>query len=182
MRALSATTVVVVVLALASCSKNGADDADSGTDAAAGSSGVAGTGEHGGAGGAGAAGGRAGGAGGSGDAGSGGAGGGGAGGSAGGGGAGGRFACGDTTCAAGDVCVREQTLGGACFPVDAGCPAGTSPVSPCCVQDPSYTCVPFPSACNGKLSCDCARQAICAAGRNCATPTSFEIDCTLLAP
>jgi hypothetical protein len=155
-------------------------------DGGAGSGGAGGKGGGGGAGGGGAGGKGGGGGAGSGGAGGkgggGGAGSGGAGGKGGGGGAGGSFACGNTTCPAGDVCVREQTLGGACFPVDAGCPAGSSPAGQCCVRDPSYSCVALPAACNGTLSCDCVSQALCTSGHTCAMPTASEIDCTLLAP
>jgi hypothetical protein len=96
---------------------------------------------------------------------------------------GGGVSCGNTTCAGGNVCVRQQTVGGACFPPgDGGCPAGSSPGDPCCVRDPTYTCKPLPAACNGTLTCDCGRQALCTSGNICATPTPSEIDCTLQAP
>ena len=108
--------------------------------------------------------------------------GGGAGGKGGGaaGGAGG--SCGNTTCIDGTVCLRQQTLGGACLPSDGGCPVGSSPGNPCCVRDPSYSCVPRPPACTGTLTCDCARSTLCKAGETCATPSATEVDCTLLAP
>jgi hypothetical protein len=107
----------------------------------------------------------------------------GAGGKGGTGGGTGGVSCGNTTCTAGNVCVRQQTEGGACFPPeDGGCPQGTSPGNPCCVRDPSYTCKPLPAACNGTLSCDCARQPLCTSANVCATPTASEIDCTLQVP
>jgi hypothetical protein len=90
--------------------------------------------------------------------------------------------CGNTTCTAGNVCLRKQTLGGACFSPDGGCPAGTSPGNPCCVRDPTYSCVALPAACSGTLTCDCARSTLCTSGDMCTTPSTTEIDCTLLAP
>jgi hypothetical protein len=99
-----------------------------------------------------------------------------------GGGGGGPVACSNATCAAGDVCLRYQVEGGACFPPDGGCPPGRSPAGSCCVADPTYTCMPLPAACNGTLSCDCARATLCPTTTLCSTPMAAEIDCTLLAP
>jgi hypothetical protein len=91
--------------------------------------------------------------------------------------------CGTMTCAAGDVCVRVQTLGGACFmPGDAGCPAGFSPGVVCCEADPTFHCAPRPPACGSTLTCACAASALCTPGRTCTTPTTTQINCTLLAP
>jgi hypothetical protein len=90
--------------------------------------------------------------------------------------------CGTTSCAAGEVCVRRQVVGGACFtPGDASCPPGFSAGSPCCVPDPSYRCAPRPAACGTGLDCACASATLCGSGFNCGT-SGDEIRCTLLAP
>ena len=91
------------------------------------------------------------------------------------------ISCGDTTCTGGTVCLRRQTLGGACLVADGGCPPGYSFGSPCCVPNPTYSCAVLPAACNGKLTCDCARQPLCQSVTTC-TANDTEIDCTLLAP
>jgi hypothetical protein len=92
--------------------------------------------------------------------------------------------CGTMTCAAAEVCVRVQTLGGACFqPGDGGgCPAGFTFGGFCCEPDPSFHCATPPAACGSTLTCACAASALCTPGRNCATPSNTQINCTLLAP
>ncbi len=98
------------------------------------------------------------------------------------GGSGGAGTCGDKLCGTGEVCVRRQTLGGACFLADGGCPPGRSLSGQCCVADPVYSCAPHPSACVSSLTCACAAPALCSAGQTCTMPSVNEIDCTLLAP
>jgi hypothetical protein len=93
------------------------------------------------------------------------------------------IACGPMTCAAGQVCVRTQTQGGACFlPVDGGCPAGYSSSSTCCELDPTYSCATRPAGCGPAVTCACAGATLCSANHMCSTPASDEIDCTLQAP
>ena len=92
-------------------------------------------------------------------------------------------ACGSATCAATEVCVRTQFSGGACMaPEDGGCPSGTSLSGGCCTQDPTWACAPRPGGCGGTLTCACAASTLCQSGYTCATPSSAEIDCSLLAP
>jgi len=79
--------------------------------------------------------------------------------------------------------VRDQTLGGACLqPGDGGCPPGFSSGGVCCTANPGYRCAVRPVACGSTLTCACAAAALCTPGQNCTTPSTAEIDCTLLAP
>jgi hypothetical protein len=93
-------------------------------------------------------------------------------------------ACGSSTCAATQVCVRTQTQGGAVLcPQDGGqCPDGYDLSGGCCVMTPSYGCVARPSACGAAVTCACAMATLCTAGHTCTMPRDNEIDCTLLAP
>jgi hypothetical protein len=91
--------------------------------------------------------------------------------------------CGMMACAPGEVCVRDQVLGGACLqPGDAGCPPGFTPGGVCCVAGPGFHCADRPAACGSTLTCACAASALCRPGAICGTPSTTEIDCTLLAP
>jgi hypothetical protein len=91
----------------------------------------------------------------------------------------GAVVCGDATCAKDEICFRQEPFpGGACYPPDGGCPAGSSPSGSCCVADPVYRCAPLPAACDGQLTCACAKETFCKAPTiNCTTPTAVEIDC-----
>lgn len=109
---------------------------------------------------------------------------GGGGGGGGAGGADGGISCGDASCAASQVCVRTQTMGGAqnC-PGDGGtCPGGYELAGACCVMIPAWSCVARPGGCGASVTCACAMGTLCAAGRTCTMPRDNEIDCTLLAP
>lgn len=96
-------------------------------------------------------------------------------------------ACGTVTCGAGQVCVREQVLGGALvLPDDAGmCPPGYQPGDPgtrACVRDPTYRCADRPAACaGGALSCGCA-GSLCTGCTMCMGVTDSTINCLCLAP
>ncbi len=106
---------------------------------------------------------------------------GGSGGASGGTGGGAAIACGNSTCTGGNICLRRQTFGGACILADGGCPSGSTPSGFCCVPDPTYSCVALPAACDGKLTCDCARASLCSNTTTC-TATDTEIACALLLP
>ena len=99
------------------------------------------------------------------------------------------FACGDRTCAAGDVCVRTYTTGGVCRICGDGgaCAAGSHCGGQCCVVDvPSYAyaCKPVPAACVGGLSCSgTCGSALCASGAcPCETASGNAATCHCLAP
>jgi hypothetical protein len=98
---------------------------------------------------------------------------------------GGSAACGTTTCAAGDVCVRRLRQGGACvLPDDGGaCPAGAELSGSCCFNPPTYSCAPRPAACGSAVTCGCA-SSLCDPTYVCTAPAGStpEIDCTLLVP
>lgn len=91
--------------------------------------------------------------------------------------------CGTMSCAANQVCVRDQTLGGAVFvPDDAGmCPTGRIPQGGSCVSAPTYSCAPRPAACTGALSCACA-ASLCANSRTCVAAAGIQVNCELQAP
>ena len=73
---------------------------------------------------------------------------------------GGASASGCGICAPGTVCVRNQVIGGAFIPPDAGrCPDGRVmvPESPnSCALPPTYYCAPIPAVCGGTPTCTCA--------------------------
>jgi hypothetical protein len=85
-------------------------------------------------------------------------------------------------CQSGQVCVRDQIVGGAQFFVDdAGmCPIGYYPNGIYCERVPTYYCAPFPLGCNGALSCACA-GSICTTQQTCQYvcrgTSGNEIDC-----
>lgn len=80
------------------------------------------------------------------------------------------------------MCVASGTQGGAVFFADAGvCPPGRHPVDNICLQDLDYQCMPIPAACNGTVTCDCAK-ALCGNTRPCLSANATEVSCILLAP
>jgi hypothetical protein len=99
------------------------------------------------------------------------------------------FACGNQTCAGGEVCVRTYTTGGVCLLCGDGgaCPAGSHCGGQCCVNDvPSYAyaCKPVPAACAAGLSCTGAcGSAICTSGGcPCEAASGNAATCHCLAP
>jgi hypothetical protein len=95
----------------------------------------------------------------------------------------------DPACTAGNVCVSNQTVGGALIePNDAGiCPTGMHPVPSGgtapghCENNPTYTCASRPAACSGALSCACA-GALCASGHACQGATETQVSCVEAVP
>jgi hypothetical protein len=93
------------------------------------------------------------------------------------------LACGDAVCGASELCVTEQTIGGAVFvPGDGGvCPppriiVPDAPTS--CSLPPSFHCSLLPAGCTNPCSC---AQAICR-GSECSQPAPGSVRCVLLAP
>jgi hypothetical protein len=94
----------------------------------------------------------------------------------------GPVACGATMCTGGDVCVVNQTEGGAAiFPNDAGmCPDGDVLIGMLCDPAPTYHCAPAP-ACPSGLSCACA-QSLCQSLHMCQEASQGTVTCVLAAP
>lgn len=97
-------------------------------------------------------------------------------------------ACGPKTCAAGEICTRTYTSGGACMPCGDGgaCPTGKRCSGACCVDETptyEYACAPKPGACTS-LTCDGAcGAALCARGGcPCETAAGGVATCHCLAP
>jgi hypothetical protein len=95
-------------------------------------------------------------------------------------------------CTSGQVCVVDQTVGGAVFfPDDAGnCPNGRVivPAAPGkCSPPPTYHCANLPATCNtapGSTAiahCVCAKE-LCTGGTMCSDLTPTLMQCLLLAP
>jgi hypothetical protein len=91
-------------------------------------------------------------------------------------------------CGTGQVCVRDQFMGGPYFPVDdAGqCPPGRHPVNGQCVSDPAYACAAMPSTCTGgMLDCSCA-GGLCLLQQSCPyqceSTQPGQVNCICLAP
>jgi hypothetical protein len=96
----------------------------------------------------------------------------------------GGFACGNSTCVAGETCVQSTTSGGACLPHDdaGACPVGSQPEGPCCgFSSVDYACRTTPAACHGTATCSCA-SSLCGPATICTTTTNGELDCEFLAP
>lgn len=95
----------------------------------------------------------------------------------------------DPACTTGNVCVSNQTVGGALIePNDAGaCPTGmhlvpsggTAPGH--CEANPTYTCASRPAACAGTLSCACA-GVLCESGHACQRATEAQVSCVEAVP
>jgi hypothetical protein len=95
-------------------------------------------------------------------------------------------ACGDRTCAPGQVCVRTESSGGPCQPVPDGgvCPPNTVPNGPCCIAyGVTYACADRPAGCD-PLSCGCA-GTLCGAGPGgcpCVNATATQLECACRFP
>jgi hypothetical protein len=90
--------------------------------------------------------------------------------------------CGTTTCPDGQVCVSNQTEGGAIIMADGGtCPSGRHDEGGLCQPDPTYQCAAAPAACGASLSCACA-ASLCAAPSMCQSASAGLVACVLLAP
>src|SRR5690242_3689962 len=69
--------------------------------------------------------------------------------------------CGTVSCGQGEICVKDQTIGGAFIPPDdaGNCPppriiVPEAPIS--CSPPPTFHCAPLPAACLAAPSCACA--------------------------
>jgi hypothetical protein len=91
--------------------------------------------------------------------------------------------CGGTTCAGGQVCVREQVQGGAVIvPDDAGmCPGGRVLTGNYCEQAPSYHCAATPPSCSSGLACACA-QSLCSSPYQCTQASAGMVQCVESVP
>lgn len=93
--------------------------------------------------------------------------------------------CGTATCTAGQVCVSNQTQGGAIItPDDAGmCPAGDADFGDAgrCEQIPVYHCAAIPAACTSGVTCGCA-GSLCEQLHICISASSALVECVLEAP
>jgi hypothetical protein len=98
-------------------------------------------------------------------------------------------ACGDKTCTAGQLCVRQYTTGGACLnPCSDGgaCPSGMKCDGFCCIKDPpiySYSCINVPPSCAAALSCATCGTDLCTGGcGSCESIDGNTVTCHCAAP
>ncbi len=90
-------------------------------------------------------------------------------------------ACGGRTCATGEICLRQRTLGGAFLPPDdAGmCPTGRHVEGSSCVADFSYRCAARPTCTTADCAC---LGALCPASFMCRGADATVLTCEQLAP
>jgi hypothetical protein len=92
--------------------------------------------------------------------------------------------CTSTRCPASQLCVQSQVVGGAVVFADAGaCPAGMElAANGRCVNIPTYTCVNWPAACGGAVSCPCASALCPPGGFMCDSSATMFLSCVQAVP
>jgi hypothetical protein len=95
---------------------------------------------------------------------------------------GGGGSCNGMACPDGEVCVREQVLGGAIMLPDGGtCASGWHVVGDRCERVPTFRCAAIPAGCTSGITCTCA-SSLCRSCTMCISASTDLVRCDCLAP